>query len=466
MAIRTRMKYDDKGWPLSCRITVSNGRAPDGSQRRESITWHADPIAENTRKRREKSLNEAEAAFEAKVMNNKYLRGGNVFLKDYLADWLNDYVKRELTTGSYRTCETWTKNVIIPELGNVRLKDLTKKKLKDLYRKMEDGKLRNNPKKYQRGSIRRVHQTLSSALSMAVSDGLIEENVAKGIVIRRKEASDDVKHFDEYQVMAFLNSLEESYTFVNRGRPHKDGTPSAEHTFETKIQLQLKVLFYLALFGGLRRGELLALTWKDIDFHNCTVDINKSYEADRTKGKSKAPKTPGSSRIVKVPPECMSLLSDLQRERDELKEALGDQWKGDPDHDVIFIKADGSPMGIDTPNRAFRHAIQRYNQSHDEKLPEITLHGLRHTYATLLYDADMPGLAISKALGHSELSTTERIYVHAARRADARTAQILSDKLLRTRQETAPVTRKRRTVIKSRGGACTKTCTIIKKTVY
>ena len=429
MATFTRKKYDDKGWLLSCRITVSNGLAADGSQKRESITWHADPAAENTKKRREDSMKKAGMQFELAVKNGSYTSGGNMMLKDYLDRWLEDHVKRNLTTGSYTTCETWIRTVIVPEIGTIKLKDLRKSDLKALYARMEDGTLKGNPKTYKQNSIRRVHQVISSALSIAVDDEIITHNVAMGLKMHKRDKMADVKHFEDQQAVAFLQSLDEPYTIINRGRNHKDGTPSAEHREVTQVQFQLKVLFYLACYAGLRRGELLALTWDDIDFENCTIDVNKSYEADKTRGTSKETKTAGSNRLVKVPQICMDLLAELREEREEYKTDLGDSWRGSPDHDVLFIKADGSPMGIDTPNRAFKHAIKRYNQSHEEKLPEITLHGLRHTTASILIDSGMPDVAVAKVLGHSDPSTTRQVYAHAFRKTVDGAADIMADRL-------------------------------------
>ena len=430
MASITRIEYDEKGWPISCRITVSYGRTGDGTQKRESMTWYADPLEEKTKKQREQSYKEAAAEFERRKKRNFNFSGGKMKLGDYLDEWLEDHVKRNLTTGSYITCESWIRTIIKPEIGNVRLKNLTKKDLKDLYHRMEDGKLRCNPdKKYKHNSIRRVHQTISSALSTAVEDGMIEKNIAIGIKIRKKDKMADVKHFEDHQAVAFLESLDEPYTIINRGRTRKDGTPSKEHVFVTEIQLQLKVLFYLALYAGLRRGELLVLTWDDIDFDDCTIDVNKSFEADKTKGTSKETKTPGSNRIVKVPPICMALLQELHQEREQYKADLGDAWRGDPNNDVIFIKEDGTPMGKDTPNRAFKHAIQRYNQTHEEKLPEITLHGLRHTCISILIDGGMPDVAVKEVSGHSDLETLRRVYSHAFRRTEERAAEIMERKL-------------------------------------
>ena len=442
MATITRMKYDEKGWPLSCRIVVSNGFAADGSQRRESTTWHADPIAENTKKRREKSIQEAAHAFEMDVKKGMYVREANMTLAEYLTSWLENYVRRDLTTGSYTTCESWIRRIIIPELGNIRLKDLRKSDLKSLYSRMEDGTLKDNPRAYKQNTIRRVHQTISSALSAAVDDEIIPSNVAMGLKMHKKDKMADVKHFEDHQAAAFLRSLDEPYTIINRGRTRKDGTPSKEHSFTTEIQPQLKVLFYLACYGGLRRGELLALTWDDVDFEECTVDVNKSFEADKSKGSSKETKTTGSNRIVKVPQICIDLLRDLQQDREQYKKDLEDNWQGDPENDVIFIQDNGAPMGKDTPNRAFKHAIQRYNQCHEEKLPEISLHGLRHTTASILIDSGMPDVAVAKVLGHSDPSTTRQVYAHAFRKTVDGAADIMAERLSADEKKSAPAEQK------------------------
>lgn len=429
MAIISRMKYDEKGLPLSCRIVVSNGRAGDGSQKRESTTWHADTAKEKTKKQREESLRLATNQFELSVKTGEYNSDGNILIKHFMYDWLNDYVKRDLSSASYAACKSWIDRVIVPELGNKRLKDLNKKHLRTLYNKMADGALKGNPTKYKPNTIRRVHQIISSAVSFAVENEMLPVNKISGMKLPKRDKMADVKHFEDDEAIAFLESLDEPYAVVFRGRKHKDGTPSAEHTATMEVQLQLKVLFHLACFCGLRRGELLALTWSDIDFEKRTIDVCKSIELDSSRGKSKGTKTESSNRIVKANQLCIDLLRDLKEEREAYIEMMEDDWRGDPDNDLIFIKEDGTAMGKDTPNRAFKHAIKRYNETHEDKLPEITLHGLRHTAASILIDGGMTDVAVAKVLGHSDPTTTKSIYAHAFKKADDEAARIMDERL-------------------------------------
>ena len=429
MAVVSRVKYDKKGWPISCRISVYNGRDAKGHQSRETMTWHADVETENTKKRREDSINAAAQAFESDVKSGTYNSGGNIRMKQYMYDWLEYYVERQLSSASYDACKSWIDRVIVPELGSKRLKDLKRSDLRSLYNKMADGKLVGNPTKYKPNTIRRVHQIISSAVTCAVEDERIPSNKISGMKLPQKDKMADVKHFEDDEAISFLLSLDEPYRVTYRGRQRKDGSPSAEHCEEMKVQLQLKVLFYLATYTGLRRGEALALTWDDIDFENRTIDITKSIEQDKSKGTSKCTKTASSNRVVKVPQICIDLLLQLESEREEYKKVMQDRWKGDPDNDVIFIKEDGTPMGKDTPNKAFKKAIRRYNETHEDKLPEITLHGLRHTAASILIDSGMADVSVAKVLGHKDASTTRQIYAHAFRKASDEAADIMEDRL-------------------------------------
>ena len=424
-----RIKYDNKGWPLSCQIVVSNGLNTDGKQKRESMTWHANPAEEKTKKQREKSIEKAAQKFEDDVKSGVYSKNGNIPIKQYMYEWLEEYVKRELSSASYAACKSWIDRIIVKELGNKRLKDLKRSDLRTLYHKMEDGTLKDNPTKYRPNTIRRVHQIISSSITYAVENEILPNNKIKGMRLPGKDKMADVKHFEDDEIIAFLLSLDEPYSVIYRGRNHKDGTPSAEHTEEMKVQLQLKVLFYLAVCCGLRRGELLALTWDDIDLEKCTIDVTKSIEMDSSRGTSKGTKNASSNRIVKAPQICIDLLLELKEERDDYKWQMEGRWQGSPDNDLIFIKEDGTQMGKDTPNRAFKHAIQRYNATHEEKLPEITLHGLRHTAASIMIDSGMTDVSVAAVLGHADPTTTREIYAHAFRKAQDEAADVMDERL-------------------------------------
>ena len=84
-------------------------------------------------------------------------------------------------------------------------------------------------------------------------------------------------------------------------------------------------------------------------------------------------------------------------------------------------------MDISTPNKVFKKVIRIYNETHEDKLPEITLHGLRHTSATLLIAQNVDVKTVSSRLGHSETSTTMDIYAHALQKQDELAAESLGE---------------------------------------
>ena len=238
------------------------------------------------------------------------------------------------------------------------------------------------------------------------------------------EKQADVRHFTLGQTQAFLSQLDTPYTVAHWGRARRDGTGSRKHYEEKEIPLQFKALFHLAIFGGFRRGELVALTWDDIDFQNHTVTINKASARTKDGIITKAPKTFSSNRTVTLPPGTMGILQKHQAEQQEYRQSLGTYWKGS---NYLFIQDDGRQMDISTPNKVFQKVIRRYNETHGDKLPEITLHGLRHTSATLLIAQNVDVKTVSNRLGHSEASTTMDIYAHALKKQDKLAAESLGE---------------------------------------
>lgn len=125
-----------------------------------------------------------------------------------------------------------------------------------------------------------------------------------------------------------------------------------------------------------------------------------------------------------MPLDVMKMLKQYKSAQNMERLSLGSYWQG---KGHIFTKDNGAQMDISTPNHAFKKILKRYNEDpgHKEKLPEITLHGLRHTSATLLIADRVDLKTVSSRLGHSEISTTMDIYAHALRKKDEAAADAL-----------------------------------------
>ncbi|MBR4861175.1 MAG: site-specific integrase, partial [Firmicutes bacterium] len=274
-------------------------------------------------------------------------------------------------------------------------------------------------KPYNPSSIRRIHNVISSSLTAAVQWQLIEDNPCRRVKPPKTKRSSDIKCFNLEEAQIFLQYITEPYTVPHGGRGEY-GTVAADIRTES---LQLITLFNLALYGGFRRGELLALTWEDIDFHHRTITVNKSLAKTKAGFLVKSTKNEASKRVVAVPAECITLLKRLNLQQKEQRMKFGSAWEG---KNNVFSQTMGGYMDTNTPNHSFQRIIKRYNQTHEDQLPLISFHGLRHTSATLLIAQNNDIKTVSARLGHADVSTTLNIYSHALKERDEKAADSLS----------------------------------------
>ena len=202
--------------------------------------------------------------------------------------------------------------------------------------------------------------------------------------------------------------------------------------YESKKEIpeQIRVLFILAIYAGLRKGELLAREWSDIDFQADTISVTKSVAMVAGQQITKAPKTKNSRRVVSIPHFLTQRLKALKAARIKYRWDLGDYWQG---AEWVFIQDNGKQMSYSTPYSAFQDAIDRYNTGKPvvDQLPAIPFHGLRHTSATLLIAGKQDVRTVSSRLGHAQASTTMNIYAHALQETDRKAAVTLEKMLVK-----------------------------------
>lgn len=395
------------------QITVSNGRDIHDKQILETITWTPDP--EKTDKQNEKDLQKFALDFEERVKNGRCLKGRKMTYLEYSKLWMEQYSTSQMEDTSYETTESYLRLHILPAIGHIRLSELQPLHITRLYNKMaETGYTRNGKHMdYSPSTIKRVHQIINSSLNTAVQWQLIESNPCE----RAKPPKSAKIQKDNYltleQTKAFFAQLDEPYRVPHGGRLPKNGV----RRYDTKkFELKYKVLLYVAVFGGFRRGELVSLTWDDVDLDANTINITKSTARTKRYGNiTKAPKNGHSVRKIVLPDFVIDMLREYKAEQDRYKTSLGDYWDGD---NYIFIQNGGQRIDLSTPNKIVKKVIRIYNAEHEDKLPDITLHGLRHTSATLLISQNVDVKTVSRRLGHAETSTTMNIYAHALEKRD------------------------------------------------
>lgn len=399
---------------VSYKITVSNGYDIHGKKIVKSTTYK--PDSKLTPKQQEKAVEKFAMEFEEKVKNGESFDGDKMSFDLFAEKWLED-MKESLT---YRTFTYYKMNVnnrIVPFFRGYFVSKIRTPMVESFYKELA--------KKYKYASIKKCDVVLSSMFTTAIRWGLIDTNpCTKAKLPKMDKPKNELKFFTPEQSLQFLASLERTYETTYKGHQRVDDTgipyTVRDYVESRTIPTQYKVFFNIALFCGLRRNEILALHWDDINFEERIITVNKSVTKTELGVGVKDPKTVTSIREVPFPGEMVPLLKQYRKEYNLKRFSLGSYWKGEEN---LFIRDDGSLMGEGTPYQYFRKHIKRYNSwvttSEEAKekgcivLPLIPLHGLRHSCATLLNYLDVNIIDISNILGHARTSTTMNIYAHS-----------------------------------------------------
>ena len=288
---------------------------------------------------------------------------------EWLDFWYQNYVKPQIRPTTQANYEAKIYQHIIPELGKVPLNQLAQKDLQQFYARMKTSGWLIRTEQFGKGlsdsMVRGLHAARRSALEKAVQEELIRTNPAVGCKLPPKRGR-------EMQVLG----REELQRFLIQAQ--------TEGYYE---------LFLLDLCTGLRRGELLALQWDDLDFKTGTLTVNKQVYEVKGQLRVSVPKTRASIRRLVLPPGVVEVLR-------QYRETVNSRW--------MFP----SPVKEDTPMTP--GAVRRWLQIILERAgcKRIRFHDLRHTFATLSLENGMDVKTLSSMLGHVSAATTLDIYTH------------------------------------------------------
>jgi integrase len=188
---------------------------------------------------------------------------------------------------------------------------------------------------------------------------------------------------------------------VNRGLT----APQAQAVLKAARIQRLGALYVLALFLGLRRGELLGLRWEDVDLDVGKLEVVQTFQRVGGALQLVPPKTEGSRRTVPLPGACVEALCEHKRR--QFRER-SDAWPDWEDHGLVFPSRRGTPMEPDNLRRSW--SVIRTAAG----LPGVRFHDLRHTCVTLLLDLGVPPHVVREIVGHSAIEVTMTIYAHAS----------------------------------------------------
>jgi integrase len=356
----------------SWTIVLYTGRDPKTGKKQQK--WHS---IKGTKKQAEQEL----AKLVSSLDNGTYVKPNKVTVSSFLEQWLRDYAK---TNTSPRTYERYAEIVrlhLIPHLGNIVLSQLKPQHLQAYYTKeLTSGRI-NGKGGLSPQTVKHHHRVLSEALHHAVKWGLTIRNVCDAVDAPRPEQREmtTIQTEDISRLLNEAQKLEKS-----------SGVPY--HT-----------IFYTALHTGMRRGELLALRWIDIDLDMATISVNRSLQAleDGTKI-IREPKTQKSRRTIAMTPSLALHLQDYKSSMSAIR-----LLEEKPIHqdNLIFSHIDGTPYHPDTITSAFMKVAKRAGL-------KLRLHDLRHTHATLMLKSGVHPKIVSERLGHSTVAFTLDTYTH------------------------------------------------------
>ena len=176
----------------------------------------------------------------------------------------------------------------------------------------------------------------------------------------------------------------------------------------------------------MRRGELLALRWEDIDLKHATLKVERSLEETAAGLRFKGPKTAHGRRTITLPASAIDVLGTHRRQQLELRMALG---QGRPERSaLVFSTIEGAPLSPDNLSRDWRRVTLA------KGLPRVKFHSLRHSHASALIASGLDVLTVSRRLGHGSPTVTLTTYAHLFSKTDVAAANAI-EAMLRTPRE-------------------------------
>ena len=341
----------------------------------------------------EKELERQKVLFEESC--NGQTAGGNIKFEVFAKQWFKEYAEvklRERTIARYRQLEART----YAALGHLRMDKITVRHVQKFIHNLgEEGINQTTGGRLAPKTIHHYLSFVSTIFSYAIEMQMVKNNPCEHVQLPKAEQ----KELDCY-------TLEEAQEFLN---------------LLQKEPLKYQAFFTLAIYGGFRKGELLGLEWKDIDFSTGVISIRRS--SLYTKGKATftdTTKTKSSQRSLKIANEVLQVLKRYQSQQIFDRARLGDQWV---DTDRLFTKWNGEPMHPNSPYTWLKRFCERTGQRF------LGVHQFRHLNATLLINNRVDAKTVSASLGHTQVSTTLNIYAHTFQESQAKASEIISNAL-------------------------------------
>lgn len=340
---------------------------------------------------------------------NKYIdeRNKGVFiesddqtLEQWLEYWYRNYMANNVKTSTRASDESIIEKHLKPRFGTIKLRELKGSQIQIAYNEMlvngrADGKGGLSPK-----TIRNIHLVLHRALEQAVKDDLIIKNPLKSVTLPR-DAKKDIE----------ILTPDEQKKLEKHCNDHPWG-----------------MAILLTLYSGLRLGEVLGLTYPDIDFNRNTISINKQVSrlkdySDNAKAKTKLylrqeTKTSSSNRTIAIASVIMNKLKEYKAQQELNRKRWGKAYNN---LNMVFCREDGYFIDPTTFREFYLRTLKKAN------IESKTFHALRHTFATRALESNVNIKVVSELLGHASIQITLDTYSHVSHELQQDAMQKIAD---------------------------------------
>lgn len=381
-------------------MAVTKRPGKDGMKYRVTVDYPTDPVTGKRKQRTEtfrtkKEGESREREWLTEIERGTAVDGTKMTLGEYLQHWLESSVRHTVRQSTYTSYAHLVKNHLVPSLGSIPLQKLQAIQVQAFYgEKLHGGRADGEKGGLSPRTVRYLHTVLREALHQAVKWGMVARNVC--------DATDPPRAVRP-QVTAWAK--DEARTFL----------AMAEHDAWNPLWL-------IALTTGLRRGELLAIRWQDVDLAKGTLHIRQSLNAVGGQRYFEAPKTAAGRRVVALSGESVTALK-AHRVRQNERRLQSASWQH---NDLVFTGSDGGPLWPDNVSHRFNALVAK------AEVTRIRLHDLRHTHATLLLKEGVHLKIVSERLGHTGIQITADVYSHVTPDMQQGAAQRIDDALFGT----------------------------------
>lgn len=293
---------------------------------------------------------------------NNLLSNSNITFGDLFKQWIFNHKKVEVSDNTFCEYETAYRLRILPyNISNKRVNQLTLNDLQMYFNELQE--------KFSTNTIKKAYVQIHSCLKFAIIQGIITKNPCLGVTLQKKDKKENYNVFSKQEQDLILNTLNK-----------KD---------------IVDCLIYFTFFTGLRLGEVLALKWTDVK--GIMLSVERQYNrtvrttdigVSKLSYEFKELKTKNSKREIPLPDKVLELLDGLPKTCD------------------LIFNDEGKPIERKRPQRRMTALCKKLNLEHR------SFHSIRHSYATRLFEMDIPIKTVQSLMGHSDMDTTMNIYTH------------------------------------------------------